>query len=534
MAKQIMFDDAGRRKMRQGIEKLADTVRVTLGPTGRNVMIGLGGKAKITKDGDSIAREIEVEDPFENMGAKLVNEVSSRTNKEAGDGTTTSVVLAEALVQEGSRFVAAGANPIALRNGMHKAANAVSKYLTDELARPVSGKKEIEHVATIASNGDTQIGKVLAEAMTKVGSNGVVTVEKGEGVDVVLDYVPGIEFDKGYISPYFVTDKAEMTATLEKPLLLITDQKISNIRDLVPVLEKVVASKRPLLVIADDVDGEALAGLLINRLRGVINCVAIKAPAFGDRRKAMLEDLAVQTGGAFLAKDLGLDWDKVDLSHLGSCQRVEVEKGRTIFFKGKGAADAIEARMQQIRAQIEQTTSDYDKEKLQERLGRLEGKIAVVRVGGFTEAEIDEKEARVEDALNATRAAMEEGIVPGAGTAFVRAAEAIGTAKARGDEKYGVEVVTRALRRPLNQLAENVGIDGPAVVAEVEELETDWGFDASKNRMCDLVGAGIVDAAKVLRIGLQNAVSIASLHLVSDALITDISEESDAAVGAVQ
>ncbi len=532
MPKQILFDEEGRRQLVAGTKKLAKVVRATLGPTGRTVILSKGAtKSTITKDGVTVSKEIELENLFENMGAKLVNEVATKTNKEAGDGTTTSVVLAEALLSEGSRYIALGASPIALRNGMQRAAEAVVKHV-GSLSRPVEGRAGIEQVAYIASNSDRQIAQVVAEAMTRVGPKGVVTVDKGEGVEPVVEYVDGLEFDKGYISPYFVTDTQTMIARLEKPLLLITDRKLSSIRDLIPILEQVVATRKPFFVVAEDVDGDALAGLIINRMRGVLACAAIKAPAFGDRRKAQLEDLAVSTGATFFSKDIGFEWENVKVGELGSCAKIEVEKGKTVFFEGAGKADAIQMRKRHIQAQIEQSTSSYDREKLEERLGKLEGKIAIIKVGGYTEAEMDERKARVEDSLSATRAAMEEGIVPGGGTAYVRAIAAAESLKVKGDERFGVDIVTQALRRPLEQLAENVGIDGPALVAEVEELSGAMGYDASARKICDLFVAGIVDPLKVVRVALLNAVSIASLSLVSDALIADLPKGKEAVAGA--
>ncbi|MCI0651013.1 MAG: chaperonin GroEL [Planctomycetes bacterium] len=532
MAKQIFFDDAGRRQLLAGVTKLAKAVAVTLGPSGRCVMLEKKhGVATFTKDGVTVSKEVEVENPFENMGAKLVNEVATRTNKDVGDGTTTSVVLAEAMLTEGNRFVTAGASPIAIRNGMLAAADCVVKSLAKNSV-PVRGRKDLEHVAYIASNCDQALSTLVADALTKVGAKGVVTVEENEGINTVVDMVDGMEFDKGYVSPYFITNVQEGQVRLENPYLLITDHKVSSIRDIVPLLEKVLVTRKPLLIVADEVEGEALAGLIINHLRGVLRAAAIKAPAFGDRRKALLEDLAIVTGGQFLAKDLGFEWKNVELGQLGRCEKVEITKERTVFFKGAGESEAIAQRKRQIEAQIAQSTSTYDKEKIEERLGKLEGNIAVIKVGGFSEVEIKERKARVEDAVNATRAAMEEGFTAGAGTAYLRAIPDVLSLSVAGDERFGAEVVARALRKPLAQLANNVGVDGPAVVAEVEERNGHVGFDAVKNEYVDLVSAGIVDPVKVLRSALLNAVSIASLNLTSDALIADIPEGKEAVAGA--
>ncbi|MEM7166429.1 MAG: chaperonin GroEL [Planctomycetota bacterium] len=533
MAKQIFFDNEGREQLNRGVRKLADAVRVTLGPTGRNVMLEKKmGNSVVTKDGLTVARDIELEDPFENMGAKLIGEVASRTNKEVGDGTTTAVVLASALTEYGKRFLSAGASPIALRTGIDKAvARAVAAL--DELAVPVTGRKSIEHVGTIASNQDAEIGKLFAEAMGKVGEKGVVTVEENDSTETVLELIEGLDFDKGFLSPYFITDSQEMVAKQEQPYLLITDHKISSIRDLLPVLEQVVPTRRPLLIVAEDVEGEALAGLIVNKLRGVMDVAAIKAPGFGERRKAMLEDLSVWSGGTFFSKETGFDWENVEMSQLGSCEKVEISKDRTIFFRGAGKKSHLSKRRQHIEAQIEQTSSNYDREKLEERLGRLSGNIAVVRVGAFTEPELKEKKQRVEDALSATRAAMEEGIVPGGGTAYLRILPEVEAVSAPGDERFGVQAVVEALRAPLTQLGNNVGQDGPAVVAEVEELDSNEGFNAVTGTTCDLIKAGIVDPVKVLRVALQNAASIAGLNLVSDAVIASVPDEKEAASGSV-
>lgn len=529
MAKQIFFDNEGREQLNRGMRKLADAVRVTLGPTGRNVMLEKKmGNSTITKDGLTVARDIELADKFENMGAKLLSEVASKTNKEVGDGTTTAVILASALTEYGKRFLSGGASPIALRDGINKAVDRAVAELT-KMAVPVTGRKAIEHVGTIASNQDQEIGKLFADAMSKVGENGVVTVEENDSTETVLELIEGLDFDKGFISPYFITEPQEMIARQEQPYLLITDHKISNIRDLLPILEQVVPTRRPLFIVAEDVEGEALAGLIVNKLRGVMDVTAIKAPGFGERRKAILEDLSVWAGGTFFSKETGFDWSNVEVDELGSCDKIEISKDRTIFFKGAGKKSQMAKRIQHIQAQMEQTSSNYDREKLEERMGRLSGNIAVVRVGAFTEPELKEKKQRVEDALSATRAAMEEGIVPGGGTAFLRVIPAVESVSAPGEERFGVDAVVAALRAPLTQLGNNVGGDGPAIVAEVEELKKNEGYNAAAGEMTDLVKAGVVDAVKVLRVALQNAASIASLNLVSDAVIADMPEPAKAA-----
>ncbi|MGE3166024.1 MAG: chaperonin GroEL [Planctomycetota bacterium] len=533
MAKQIFFDADGRQQIQRGAQKLARAVAVTLGPTGRNVMLEKKqGISTVTNDGLTITRDIELPQPFENMGAKLLAEVANRTNKEVGDGTTTAIVLTEAMIRHGQRFVAAGVSPVALRTGMEKAVEAAVAELAT-LARPVDGRRSIEHVATVASSHDPEVGKMIADAMTKVGRKGVVTVEDNDGTGTVLELVEGLDFDKGFISPYFITKPDGMVAIHEDPYLLITDRKISSIRDLVPILEAVVPTRRALFIVAEDVEGEALAGLIINRLRGTFEVVAIKAPGFGDRRKAMLEDFAVWSGGTFLSKDTGFDWESVTIEQLGSCKRIEVTKDRSVFFRGAGKKAAVEQRKRLIEAQIEQTNSSYDREKYEERIGKLSGAIAVIRVGGFTEPEQKSRKQKTQGALSATRAAMDEGVVPGGGTAFVRIADRVASMSASGDEKYGVEVVVAALSAPLQQLANNVGEDGPAIVADVEEAEADFGFDARAHKVHDLVKAGIIDAAKVLRVALQNAASIAALSLVSDAVVADIPKGGAAVVGSV-
>ena len=533
MSKQILFDDEARRQLQTGVRKLGRAVRVTYGPSGRNVMIEKGfGKTMVTRDGMNVSREIEVEQPFHNMGAKLLNEVANRTNKEVGDGTTSAVILAEAMIIEGSKFVGTGVSPIALRNGIERAIeNAVAGLA--EHAIEVENRKMIEQVGTIASN-EPELGKLFGEAMNKVGLQGVVTVEENDGVETMLDLVEGFEIDKGYISPYFITDASNLEVVLDDALVLVTDRKISSVADILPVLEQVASSQKPLLIVAEDVDGEALSALIMNRLRGVLRVAAIKAPGFGDRRKAMLEDFSVMTGGTFFAKDVGFDWGEVKLTDLGQAKKIEISKEKTLVFKGAGKKKNIDARCEQIRSQIEQTTSNYDREKLEERLAKISGQIAVIRVGAHSEAEIKERKDRADDALAATRAAMEEGVVPGAGTAYVRAIPYVEETKARGDEKFGVEVVIRALRAPLIQLADNLGLDGPAICADVEEAE-EWsdGFDAKSGKVTDLVRTGVIDALKVTRVALQNAASIAALYLTSDTAITEVAKKDEPVEGAL-
>ena len=533
MTKQILFDEESRRQLRNGIRTLARAVKVTYGPSGRNVLLGKSmGKLEMTKDGQTVSKEIEVAQPFENMGARLLNEVASKTNKEVGDGTTSSIILAEAMIEKGSRYALTGVSPVELRNGIEKAVATAVKEL-GSLASPVEKKQEIIHVGTIAAN-EPELGKLFGEAIHKVGEKGVVTVEENDGVGTHLDLVEGLEIDKGWISPYFVTDRMSAMCQFEKPFILFTDYKISNLQDLLPVLEIVVPTRRPLVIIAEDVEGEALAGLLLNKLRGVMDVVAIKAPGFGDRRKALLEDLAIVTGGQMISKDSGTTWDQVTKDQLGTVKKIEVSKDRTIFFRGTANKESIADRCSQIEAQIEQTNSNYDREKLEERLARIQGKIAVIRVGGMTEAEIIERKARATDALSATRAAMAEGIVPGAGTAFLRIAEKVSATRASGDARFGVEVVVSALNAPTAQLARNAGFDGPAIVSEVLEYEDfEMGFDAKNGKVTDLLSCGVIDPVKVLRVALQNAASVAALYLTSDTTITELNKDEDAIQGAL-
>ncbi|HIG05862.1 MAG TPA: chaperonin GroEL [Planctomycetes bacterium] len=533
MSKQILFEDDARRHLREGIRTLAKAVKVTYGPGGRNVLLEKSmGKSQLTKDGQTVSREIEVEKPFENMGARLINEVANKTNKEVGDGTTSSIILAEAMVERGGRFAMTGVSPVELRIGIEKAVATAVREL-EAISSPVKKRQEVVQVGTIAAN-EAELGKMFGDAIHRVGEKGVVTVEENDGVETSLDLVEGLEIDKGWISQYFITDRVAGVCVLEKPWILFTDHKISSIQDLLPVLEQVVATRRPLAIIAEDVEGEALAGLLLNKLRGVMDVVAIKAPGFGDRRKALLEDMAIVTGGQMIAKDTGVQWEQVGKEQLGTVRKLEVSKDRTLFYRGTGNQQAIDQRCAQIEAQIEQTQSNYDREKLEERLARIMGKIAVIRVGGATELEIKERKSRAEDALSATRAAMSEGIVPGAGTAFLQISEKVAATRVSGDARFGVQVVADALLEPTAQLARNCGFDGPAIVAEVMEYEDiEMGFDGVKGKVVDLVRAGVVDPTKVLRVALQNAASVAGLYLTSDTAIADLEKDEIAVDGAL-
>jgi chaperonin GroEL len=527
MAKQLMYSDDARRKILDGIRKLAGTVKVTLGPTGKNVLLEKKwGSPTITKDGVTVSKEIELEDPFENMGAKLVNEVASKTSDVAGDGTTTATILAEAIYEEGLKSLRAGVNPVALKRGIDKAVATVVAEIA-ALSRPVKKKEEIAQVGTISANQDATIGDLLADAMDKVGKDGVITVEDAKGIETTLDVVEGLQFDKGYVSPYFINNTEQMAAVLEDAYVLLHEKKIGNLRDLLPLLEKVARGGKPLLVVAEDIEGEALAALVVNKLRGVLNVCAVKAPGFGDRRKAMLEDMAVLTGGQVVSEDLGIKLENLELSSLGTAKKIKVTKDDTTIVEGAGKKKDIQARIEQIRGQIEKSTSDYDREKLSERLAKLSGGVAVIRVGAATEIALKEKKARVEDALHATRAASEEGIVPGGGTAFVRALPALDDTlkKARGDEKEGVRIIQRCLTVPLRTIADNTGADGSVVVEEVRELPTTEGFDANSASFVDMLESGIVDPAKVTRCALQNAASVSGLLLTTDTLVTDLKDK---------
>ncbi len=522
MAKQLLFDDQARARMLRGVEKLADAVAVTMGPTGRNVIIDKSfGGPTVTKDGVTVAKEVELEDRFENMGSKLVIEVAQKTSDNAGDGTTTATVLARAIFKEGLRNIVAGANPTAIRRGIDAAVNSAVEYLTS-IAKPVGSREEVAQVGAISANNDRVIGDLLAEALERVGKDGVITVEEGKTTDTNVEYVDGMQFDKGYVSPYFINNPADMDCVMEDALILIYEKKISNIRDLVPVLEKTAQSGKPLLIIAEDVDAEALTLLVVNKLRGTLNVCAVKAPGFGDRRKAMLGDIAVLTGGTFISEDLGIQLEKVSLEHLGRAKKVTVDKGNTTIVEGGSDRAAVERRVAQIRAQIDQTDSEYDKEKLQERLAKLAGGVAIVRVGAETEADMKQKKARVEDALHATRAAVEEGILPGGGVALIRCRETVSKLadSLKGDERVGANIILAALEAPLRQIADNAGIDGSVVADEVSQKPINTGYDANAGKYVDMLKSGIIDPLKVVRTALANAASISGLLLTTEALVT--------------
>lgn len=532
MAKQLMFSDTARTNLQRGVKKLADTVKVTLGPTGKNVILGKSyGSPKVTKDGVSVSKEIELEDKFENMGAKMVNEVADKTADSVGDGTTTSTVLAEAIYDEALKNVTAGANPMAIQKGINNAAKVVTDYIA-ETSVPVKGHDDVAKVATISSNNNPDIGKLLADALEKVGENGVIEVEEGQGIQNELNLVEGMQFDKGYISPYFMTDSNTMEAVLEDAYILLSEQKINNIREIVPLLEKVSQSGKPFLIISEDVEGEAMAGLVINKLQGVLKVCAVKAPGFGDRRKAMLQDIAVLTGGQVLSEELGMKLEKVELSQLGRARKVVVGKENTTIIEGAGKKKDIEARCDQIRTQIEKSTSDYDKEKLQERLAKLTGGVAIIKAGAATETEMKERKDLIEDALHATRAATEEGVVTGGGTVFLKAIPAVEKARknARGDEKIGFDIVKYALKVPAMQIAENSGKEGDVVVAEMIENfkeNENSGYDARKDKFVDMLKEGIIDPAKVARTALESAASVAGLMATTNVLVTDYEEDED-------
>jgi chaperonin GroEL len=529
-AKQLLYNETARRALERGINKVADAVKVTLGPKGRNVVLDKKwGSPTITKDGVTVAKEIELEDPYENMGAQLCKEVSSKTNDVAGDGTTTATVLAKAIVNEGLRYVAAGGNPIAVKRGIDKAVEKVVEEIKSA-ASPANDREKVEFVATIAGN-DPEIGKHVAEAMEKVGKDGVITVEESKGRDTHLEVVEGMQFDRGYISPYFVTDPERMEAVLENPIILIHEKKISNAQEFVPFLEKAVASRRPLLVIAEDVDGDALATLVLNKIRGVLQVCAVKAPGFGDRRKAMLEDIAVLTAGKFISEDLGTKLENVTIDMLGTAKKVVITKENTTIIQGAGSHEDIMGRINQIKAQIEKTDSNYDREKLQERLAKLSGGVAIIKVGASTETELKEKKHRYEDALSATRAAVEEGIVPGGGVTLLAASKALDGLKLEGDEMTGVEIVKRALEDPLRTIAENAGLEGSVIVEKVRTAPAGHGLDAVSGEIVDMMKAGIVDPAKVTRSTVQNAASIAGLVLTTEALVVEKPEKKKPAAG---
>ncbi|MAG55998.1 MAG: chaperonin GroEL [Planctomycetes bacterium] len=535
MAKQILYAEDARAKILDGLTKLVRAVKVTLGPGGRNVLFDKSfGGPTVTKDGVTVSKEIEIADPFENMGAKLVNEVAKKTNDKAGDGTTTATVLAEAIFRDGLRYLAAGCNPQAIKRGIEKTIAAAVEDLHGQ-ASPVKSQEVIAQVGTVSANHDTEIGDLLADAIERVGHDGVITVEEAKGIDTTLEVVEGMAFDKGYISPYFVTNPTKMTAELEEPHILIHEKKISNLRDLLPVLEKVAQSGRPLLIIAEDIEGEALSTLVINRLRGVLNICAAKAPGFGDRRKAMLEDIAVLTGGTFISEDRGMKLENVEIAHLGTARKVDVSKDETLIIEGGGKKKALKDRVEQIRTKIENTTSDYDREKLQERLAKLSGGVAEIRVGAATEKEMAEKKYRVEDALHATRAAMEEGIVAGGGTALLRTLPGLDAIrkKLRGDEKAGADVVISAVRAPTAQIADNAGFDGAVVVDSVCERKGNTGFNALTGEYEDLVKSGVVDPVKVTRLALEYAGSVAGMMLTTDTAVTDLKDDKQQVSGAI-
>jgi chaperonin GroEL len=531
MAKQIIYGEQSRQAILRGVNQLADAVKVTLGPKGRNVVLDKKfGSPTITKDGVTVAKEIDLKDPLENMGAQMVREVASKTSDTAGDGTTTATVLAQAIYREGARNVVAGANPMELKRGIEKAVEAIVEEVK-KMSRPVSGNM-VAQVGTISANSDATIGKIIAEAMDKVGKDGVITVEEAKTLETSLDVVEGMQFDRGYLSAYFVTDPERMEVVLENPVILIHEKKISSMKDLLPVLEQVARLGRPLLIIAEDIEGEALATLVVNKLRGTLQAAAVKAPGFGDRRKAMLEDIAILTGGRAITEDLGIKLESIKLDDLGKAKKVTIDKDNTTIVEGAGTSNSIEGRVKQIRAQIEDTTSDYDREKLQERLAKLVGGVAVIKVGAATETEMKEKKARVEDAMHATKAAVEEGIVPGGGVALVRSGKALEKLKLEGDQAVGLQIIKRAIEEPMRWIAQNAGQEGSIVVSKVKEQKTaDEGFNAATETYEDLVKAGVIDPAKVVRSALQNASSIASLLLTTEALVSEIPEEKKEPAG---
>jgi chaperonin GroEL len=525
MAKELKFDQDARNAILRGVNILADVVKVTLGPKGRNVILEKSfGSPTVTKDGVTVAKEIELEDKFENMGAQMVKEVASKTSDTAGDGTTTATVLAQALYREGSKVVAAGANPMDVKRGMDMAVEEVSKELK-KLSKPTKDQKEISQVGRISANNDETIGNIIAEAMNKVGKEGVITVEEAKGMETTLDVVEGMQFDRGYLSPYFVTDPEKMVTVLEDVYILLNEKKISNMKDMLPILEQIAKMGKPLLILSEDVEGEALATLVVNKLRGTLKCCAVKAPGFGDRRKAMLEDIGILTGGRVISEDLGIKLENIKLNDLGRAKRITIDKDNTTIVDGAGAKEDIEARVKQIRAQIDETTSDYDREKLQERLAKIIGGVAVINVGAATETEMKEKKARVEDALNATRAAVEEGIVPGGGVAYLRCLPALDKMKLEGDKKIGVDIVKRSLEEPIRQIANNAGQEGSVVTEKVKNEKGAFGFDAAQDEYTDMIKAGIIDPTKVVRLALQNAASVASLMITTEAVVADKPEK---------
>jgi chaperonin GroEL len=532
MSKEILFDQEARAKILAGVDGLANAVRVTLGPKGRNVILEKSfGSPTVTKDGVTVAKEVEFEDRFENMGAQMVKEVASKTSDVAGDGTTTATVLAQSIFREGSKLVVAGINPMDLKRGIEAAVEAISTELGN-LSKPTRSAEEIAQVGTISANSDPTIGRIIAEAMDKVGKEGVITVEEGKSLQTELDVVEGMQFDRGYLSPYFVTDPESMECVLEEPLILLNEKKISNMKDLLPVLEQVARQGRPLLIVAEDIEGEALATLVVNKIRGTINVAAVKAPGFGDRRKAMLQDMAILTGGQVIAEELGLKLENVTVKDLGKAKRVTIDKDDTIIIDGAGTKKDIEGRVNEIRSQIESTSSDYDREKLQERLAKLVGGVAVVKVGAATETEMKEKKARVEDALHATRAAVEEGIVPGGGVALLRSQKALEALSLPDEQQAGVNIISRAIEAPLRFIAENAGVEGSIVVDKVKSLKGANGFNAAKEEYEDLIKAGVIDPTKVVRTALQNAASVAALLLTTEAMIAEKVDENGGGGGA--
>jgi chaperonin GroEL len=531
-AKKIIYGEEARAKVLNGVNKLADAVKATLGPKGRNAILDkMFGAPNVTKDGVTVAKEIELKDKFENMGAQMVREVASKTSDVAGDGTTTATVLAQAIYTEGLKYLAAGMSAMDLKRGIDKATAAIVEELKN-MSKSVEDKKEIEQVGSISANGDTEVGLIIADAMDKVGKEGVITVEEAKGMETTLELVEGMQFDRGYLSPYFVTDAERMEAVLEDPYILIFDKKISNMRDIIPVLETIAKEGRALLIIAEDIEGEALATLVVNKLRGTLKCASVKAPGFGDRRKAMLEDIAVLTGGQLVSEDLGRKLESVTVVDLGKAKKIVIDKDNTTIVEGAGNSKDIQGRISQIKAQIEETSSDYDKEKLQERLAKLAGGVAVIKVGAFTEPEMKEKKARVEDALHATRAAVEEGFLPGGGVALLRCIDKLNSLDLPGDQKYGVKIVQKSLEEPLRQIAENAGMEGGIVVEKVKALKGSQGFNAASDEYEDLLKAGIIDPTKVTRFALQNAASVAGLLLTTEVMVADIPEDKKPLPGA--
>jgi chaperonin GroEL len=521
MSKEIKYDQEGRTAILKGIDTLADAVKVTLGPKGRNVILDKSfGSPTITKDGVTVAKEIELEDKFENMGAQMVKEVASKTSDVAGDGTTTATVLAQSIYREGVKQVTAGNNPMEIKRGIDKAVTVIVDEL-QKISKKTDEQKEIAQVGTISANNDADIGNIIAEAMSKVGKEGVITVEEAKGMETTLDIVEGMQFDRGYLSPYFVTDPERMECSLEEPYILLHEKKISNMKDLLPILEQIARSGKPFMIIAEDIEGEALATLVVNKLRGTLKCTAVKAPGFGDRRKAMLEDIATLTGGRLIAEDLGIKLETLKIEDLGQAKRVSIDKDNTTLVEGAGKKADIEARVKQIRAQIEETTSDYDREKLQERLAKIVGGVAVINVGAATETEMKEKKARVEDALHATRAAVEEGVVAGGGVALIRTLPALEKMQLEGDQQLGINIIKRAIEEPLRWIAQNTGLEGSIVVEKVKNEKGSFGFNAQNEKYEDLVKAGIIDPTKVVRCAIQNAASVASLMITTEALVAD-------------